>query len=124
MEYITMSEDYRYVTFNGFSFDKIGVYESPPNTTPTPPSKTTTETMVYLKQEPIDQQSPVLNTEVKTAFATASIFAFLASLLQIGRLRFGIGFVKLFQIIEIMSKFVFIPIWYKDLLLDVMYGLS
>jgi len=39
-------------------------------------------------------------------------------------MNFGSAFIKLFQIIEILGKFLFLPIWYKGLLLDIIYSVA
>lgn len=80
--------------------------------------------IVYVEQKPDVTNEVSFRSSGKTSFQVIALFAFLTSLLHVGRLRFGVGFIKFFQIIEIMSKFLFTPIWYKDILLDVMYGLG
>lgn len=39
-------------------------------------------------------------------------------------MEFSTAFIKLFQVIEILSKFVYLPVWYKGLLLEILYSFS
>lgn len=43
---------------------------------------------------------------------------------SVGCMNISAAFIKLFQVIEIMSKFIYLPVWYKGLVLEVFYAFS
>jgi hypothetical protein len=48
----------------------------------------------------------------------------LGSGVSVGCLNIGSAFLKLFMIIEVIGKFLYLPIWYKGALLDTLYSIN
>lgn len=94
-----------------------------------PRSSIDPETEEYISQRP---KSSLL---VKTANSTGSrvlmisiaIIAVIGSVgggCSLGFLNIGGAMMKLFMIIEVIGKFLYLPIWYKGLLLETLYSIS
>lgn len=61
-----------------------------------------------------------------TAWTAAAVAAFggVGGACSVGFLNFGAAMIKMFQIIEIIGKFLYLPIWYKGLLLEVLFSVA
>ena len=93
-----------------------------------PSSGLSKKTLEYLNQKPDTALTRAASSSpskvIMISVAAIGIVGSAAGACSLGFMNIGSALIKLFIIIELIGKFLHLPIWYKGALLETLYSLS